>query len=223
MHPWTADEQAHHQIVHGSSLKFFSHRHGTLWLPHVQKGCRYARCTSRVIHLSTEFTETCKRKRMLSAILFIDLMRAFVKILRGRVRSVEHLQNEASESDVMKRHIAQQNLPSSVAEQLLKFLQEHASVLLKCVRNQFRRLLADLHQDVWFRVEQLACVLVTTLSSRLGCRFGPLNFKLSYPVATREVQEAIAPVGITLHLLTPHVAIPCSHDVTVWRFRIRPL
>ena len=65
------------------------------------------------------------------------------------------------------------------------------------------------------RVEQLDGVLVTALGCRQGCRCGPVVSNLAFTVATREVQEAIAPLGMTLHVPNPHVTISWAYDVII--------
>ena len=173
-------------------------------LPMTQCGCMKGRGTSRASHLSKSFLLRCKRRGRPAAALFIDLSKAFDKVVR---ETIFGLQAAQTRSEVEERLMELDLEPRAVVP-LTDYIWESGGKLHELgVPTHLVRLVAGLHEGTWFKLDGSLNVIATRLGSRQGCTFGALVFNLAYGRALSQLQDRLGDLFLTL---------PCDTTKPPW-------
>ena len=180
-------------------------------LPNEQCGGMPGRGTNRVAHTSLLFLEYLRRSRRPGFILFLDLSKAFDRVVRQMV-----FRMGSSVGDAV-RAVRDLHLPPDVSIQVERFVAEVGPITETMdVPAEVLRLVAALHSDTWFVLDSVSGKIVSTkLGSRQGCRFGGLVFNLLYASALAETKQECISEGLYVPIEVPQYSVPWQHSLAM--------
>ena len=143
-------------------------------LPAEQAGCRSGRGASRPAHVSRAHLHRNALKGRSAGVLFLDLVKAFDKVVRETLFGVQCGDAEAT------AHLTELGLPPPVATTLTDYIMSSGGLLAELrVPVRVQRLVAELHNGTWFTLSAGGKIITTQAGVRQGCRYGALLFNLS--------------------------------------------
>eukprot|EP00973_Karenia_brevis_P095746 12428939-Karenia_brevis.AAC.1 len=145
------------------------------------------------------FIDYCDLAKLSYFILFLDLIKAFDRVIRELVLGWPE--------DVPEDHVAylqSLGVSQSAAEYLADFIDKRGPLFTQWgIDPLVAQLISDLHQGTWFRYGNLRTAIATAKGGRQGCKFGSTIFNSGYSVALKDLQEALASDGVILRLRFP--------------------
>ena len=181
-------------------------------LPAQQCGGVRGRGTGHGHLLAASFVRFTRKHGRPSALIFLDLSKAFDRLVREVAFWVAGANgNPAAIASALRAS----GVPQEVVEHLVPYILEHGGLLEELlVPRHICDLVARLHEDTWFQLQAGGRFIVTRRGSRQGCRFGCVIFNAVYGVALAEVLEGARASGICWHagavLEGPPWAFDCS-------------
>ena len=150
-------------------------------LPPQQCGGVACSGANRGHHVVSSFVERTATEKRPAAILFLDLTKAFDKLVR---EMAFHLEAGSTTEADLAAQLEQVGVEGTAASHLANYLMQHGGILQQIeVPEHLISLVANLHKDTWFALSPEGRVIRTTRGSRQGCRFGALIFNIVYSVA----------------------------------------
>jgi len=185
------------------------------FLPEEQCGGSKGKGTNRVSLVSSLFISYSLQIDKVAMILFLDLSKAFDKVVREFVMTMA--EGDQQSFDVIHKL----GLPSEVADHVISYLQAKGTIFEQMqIDPLITKLVADLHNGTWFVLDQESGkVIKTRLGSRQGCRFGGLVFNLLYAEALRDVRRQCRKKGLCTPFRFPKQCPPWrvhSTDGVIW-------
>ena len=161
-----------------------------------QCGCISHRGTEFATHLVRSFIDYCHVNKMCYFILFVDLEKAFDKIVREFVLGLpEGLQQDPIE------YLTSLGLSSDVSATLVQDILTNGPFLQQIgIPSEYVELMTSLHSSSWFTYGKLRSALVTRKGGRQGCKLGDLIFNLVYERALTELREKLRGTGAIMNL-----------------------
>ena len=186
-----------------------------VYLPEEQCGGARGKGTNRVTLVSSQFISYTLKINKVAMILFLDLSKAFDKVVREMVMKIIDDEQRSYQA------IRELGLPPETADHIISYLQQQGTIFEQLnIDPVIAKLVAYLHDGTWFVLEQSSGkVIKTRLGSRQGCRFGGLVFNLLYAVALRDVRQQCSALGLCLNFQFPKRCPPwnvASTDGTLW-------
>ena len=151
--------------------------------------------TAQASHAVRSFLDATKMLKLSSAVLFLDLVKAFDKAIRelvmGPMQGTSFGNEEAAMRDI--------GLPAETVTSILRVLLEEGPVLERLgLDKKAAELIKSLHTGAWMQTSGRDGHIVSTTGGRQGCKLGAVVFNLAYAVALVKVKEAVATTGATL-------------------------
>ena len=150
-------------------------------LPPQQCGGVACSGANRGHHVASSLVDKATIDKRPTAILFLDLTKAFDKLVR---EMAFHLEAGSTTEADLAAQLEQVGVEGTAASHLANYLMQHGGILQQIeVPEHLISLVANLHKDTWFALSPEGRVIRTTRGSRQGCRFGALIFNIVYSVA----------------------------------------
>ena len=161
-------------------------------------------------HVVSAFVERTVMAKLYAAILFLDLTKAFDKLVR---EMAFHLPaNATCKADIVV-NLEQAGVDAVAASHLADYLLQHGGILYQTeVPEHLVELVANLHTHTWFALSPEGRIIVTKRGSRQGCRFGALIFNIVYSVALLGLRQKLGKLSVTLHAECEPSGPPWAHQ-----------
>ena len=173
------------------------------YVPETQCGATKKRGTDFATHLLRTLIDRAELTGSSIAILYVDLTKAFDKVLREIVLGWGDGGKQETYQTLLELGYAEKH-----AQDLVDDI-ERASVLEECeVPKLDVDLLRSLHTGSWFKVGEAEGYLHVKCGGRQGCRFGGVLFNLAYARALKRFVADAANEGIVLRLRFWHGRAP---------------
>ena len=118
------------------------------------------------------------------AILFVDLVKAFDRVIRELVLGWPQ---GCTEDHVA--YLCSLGLPEKHAREIASIIDKGVVLDEICVHPHIKELLASMHTKSWFKVSGGSEYLVVGKGGRQGCMFGGILFNLLYAKALKEFHQ----------------------------------
>lgn len=164
-------------------------------MPVDQYGATAGRGTDIASHVVRSFLDTCAAKATSHFVLFIDLVKAFDRIIR------EIVLGWPGDVDDPSAYLASLGLDAEQREWLAGYVARHGCLLEQWgVDAKVIALLRNLHAKSWFSYGDLATAISVRVGGRQGCKYGATIFNSSYAVALMMMRDALLEAGIVMRL-----------------------
>ena len=171
------------------------------YIPICQYGCAKNRGTAQAAASSILFWDACRLLERSSAILFLDLSKAFDFC----VREVLLGWMPGFTGDKAK-HLMSKGVDECFAQELADEIDRTGGILRECgVDDATRKVVTSLHHGSWFTVGRegdpdTKPALVTARGGRQGCRLGAIVFNWIYAKSLKELRKDMHHEDIVFHL-----------------------
>jgi len=162
-----------------------------------QCGCIPGRGTDFATHLVRSFIDDCRLLSLSYFILFLDLEKAFDRVIRELLLGLPSGLN----ADAVT-YITNLGLSHDVATSIVHDIISKGQFLEQiCVPEHIVKLMTSLHSSSWFSYGTLQSVILTRIGGRQGCMLGDLILNLVYERALRELRDQLRDNGLILQVL----------------------
>ena len=160
-------------------------------MPECQHGATRGRSTDFATHLVREAIAHAEAAKLCIFILFLDLVKAFDRIIRevtlgwpaGAVDAREYLRSLG--------------LSDEQSEWIAGFVSVHGCLFEQWgVDPKVTRLLKNMHMQSWFSYGSVDSAVATRVGGRQGCKFGATLFNSTFSVALILIHDALVDAGI---------------------------
>ena len=168
-------------------------------IPANQYGATKGRGTDFATHIITSVAAIAKMMEWSIFILFIDLTKAFDRIIREIIVGWPMLLESEN-----PQHLIALGVNAKSAEWMASYIDERGGVLQQWgVRENTTLLTRDMHDGAWMKVRGGSRYITSETGGRQGCKLGATMFNAGYAVALDMMHWRLAKDGITLRLAVP--------------------
>ncbi|CAK0869748.1 unnamed protein product [Prorocentrum cordatum] len=167
-------------------------------MPATQFGAVAQKGTDFASHLVQSLIALAEKNGWSIFVLFIDLVKAFDRVVRESVLGYpDEFQSDSERLD----HLRALGLTEAVAQHIFKYLRDQPPLLKAWgVSDHTIALLRGLHCGSWFGVGEASDVVCPKTGGRQGCKVGAILFNSVYSIALKALHAALKDAGITLVL-----------------------
>ena len=157
------------------------------------------------------FVERARVDKKAAAIMFLDLAKAFDRLVRQVAFGVAQAATPAE----VRATLQQAGVAADAAAHIAEFIQDKKSALHELeIPEHLVRLVDTLHTNAWFKLDAEGRLVVTRRGSRQGCRFGALIFNCCYAKSLKELEAELTPLGVRLVQTIVKDGPPWAHQIT---------
>jgi hypothetical protein len=178
------------------------------YVPQEQCGAVRHKDVDFATHLLRTMLDHAEAWGLSIAILFIDLVKAFDRLLRESVLGWSQLEGQRG-----LEYLKELGFSESHALELEREINNGAVLAEINVHPHVVALLASMHTKSWFQVGGSTEYLVVHKGGRQGCRFGGIIFNLSYAKALKIFYAKVNAEGIPARFRYEPGAAPGNDDV----------
>jgi hypothetical protein len=172
-----------------------------LHMPDSQHGAVCGRSTDFATHLVREALAYATIAKLSIFILFIDLVKAFDRIIREITLGWPAGVNDA------RTYLRSLGLSAAQAEWIAAFVSVHGCLFEQWgVDPKVTRLLKNMHVQSWFSYGDLDNAVATRVGGRQGCKFGATLFNSTFSVALIMIRDVLMAANVTARLHCDHAA-----------------
>eukprot|EP00973_Karenia_brevis_P073955 10279593-Karenia_brevis.AAC.1 len=165
-------------------------------IPTCQHGAVKKKGADLATHVLLLALEVARRWQWCVFILYVDLSKAFDRIVRELVMGIP-----ASCNVPLEKYLREIGIPHRAAKWIAEYLQDHGCILEQWgVPLEVIRLICSLHDHCWFRYGSEESMVVTKIGARQGCKSGPIIFNAGYSIILSILQVALSDADICLRL-----------------------
>jgi DNA-directed RNA polymerase subunit RPC12/RpoP len=164
-------------------------------MPTEQFGAVSGRGTDFATHIIRSFIEMCSMNASSYFILFVDLVKAFDRVVRELVMGWPAHVSDPSE------YLRSLGLTLEQAEWIAAYVARHGCLLEQWgVDRKVIALLKNLHASSWFTYGDIDSAIAVRVGGRQGCKFGATIFNSVYSIGLNMLRDALMDAGIVLRL-----------------------
>ncbi|CAK0811430.1 unnamed protein product [Prorocentrum cordatum] len=164
-------------------------------IPEVQHGAVAGRGTDYAAHLVHSFQAYCNAAGRSSFAWFVDLVKAFDRIVREVV-----LGWPCGATDP-EAYLASLGLNPDQSAWIAQWVARHSCLFAQWgVSPKVIRLLKNLHAASWFSYGDVDTAIVARVGGRQGCKYGAMVFNGTFSLAVVLIRDALLDAGILLRL-----------------------
>lgn len=178
------------KVAHGAARRQFTAVLEHQMLP-MQLGGRRNKSVQQSAHMLRMFLGACKRQKLSSGVIFLDIQTAYYKVIRELVAAAP------TPIEILYDLVNTFKLPSIALQQLEEILQNGQSISAQSgMAPHMESLLSELHQDTWFTTPGIETITHTRVGTRPGSCFADVFFNFLFAHVLREVQTLLTDRGI---------------------------
>ena len=164
-------------------------------LPECQHGAVAGKGTDLAAHMIRSLLDLANLARLSIFILFIDLVKAFDRVIREIVFGFPDGVDEPLE------YLLTLGLTEDQAHWYAQFIAVHSPLFLQWgVKPKMVKLLRNLHASSWSSYGDLDTEVIVRVGGRQGCKFGATVFNSPYAVALIALRDSLLDEGVVLRL-----------------------
>ena len=164
-------------------------------MPTEQFGATVGRGTDVATHIVRSFIEMCLLNASSYFILFVDLVKAFDRVVR------ELVMGWPSGVTDPREYLLSLGLTNEQADWIAEYVARHGCLLEQWgVDKKVIALLKNLHASSWFTYGEIDSAIAVRVGGRQGCKFGATIFNSVYSIALNMLRDALMDAGIVLRL-----------------------
>ncbi|CAK0891389.1 unnamed protein product, partial [Prorocentrum cordatum] len=164
-------------------------------MPESQHGAVAGRGTDLAAHLARSFCDYCTTKGLSCFVWFVDLVKAFDRVVREIVLGWPHAATDPEQD------LRDLGLSDHQAQWIATWVARHG-----CLFEQWGaapkviRLLKNMHAASWFSYGDCDAAVATLVGGRQGCKYGAMVFNSTFSLAMVLIRDALLDAGIILRL-----------------------
>ena len=164
-------------------------------MPQSQYGAVNGRGTDFATHLVRSFLDYCSIASLSVFILFVDLVKAYDRIVR------EIVLGWSDDACDPWSYLLQLGLAEEQAAWLIDYLAKYGHLFQQWgVDDKVTAMIRALYSHSWFSYGTLDTAVTVRLGGRQGCNFGATIFNSCYSVALVMLMEVLVNAGVTMRL-----------------------
>ena len=137
-------------------------------------------------HILVSFMETCRKRKKFFFVLFVDLVKAFDRVIRELVFGIP-----PGATDVSK-HLSDLGLSMSQLNFVTNFIARHSSLFeVIGVHPRVIQLVCNLHASSWVTYGSMESAIIVKVGGRQGCVFGSMVFNTPYAVGSHGIERRV--------------------------------
>ena len=143
--------------------------------------------TALASHLLRSFLDYTRLAGLSAFVLFIDLSKAFDRVIRELAMGCLH-----GTAESVAESVASLGYSQAFAMNIDRLVREQGSVLEQMgLDGKVREIIISLHSGSWFKVGSSPDLVVARRGGRQGCKLGAIVFNSIYAVALSHVRTSI--------------------------------
>ena len=163
-------------------------------IPQDQYGAAKERSTDFATHVLLSFIAVCNACAMSYFVLFVDLVKAFDRIVRELVFGWPAYASDPRE------YLRGIGLNPEQVEWIAEYVAKHGSVLEQWgVDKKVIQLLKNLHACSWFTFGDVDTAVEIRVGGRQGCKFGATVFNCAYTIGLNMLRDELLAAGVAMH------------------------
>ena len=164
--------------------------------PECQFGARPGRGTDMATHLLSSMINYAEQASMSIVILFVDLTKAFDRIIRQILHGWGDLP-----ADQRRHHLRGLGVSPRAIDWIAEYIQERGPLLEQWGADPAASVLArTLHEGAWLSIDDLDTAVTSCTGGRQGCKLGAQTFNAVYGVALDMIAWELKRIGVVLEL-----------------------
>ena len=171
-------------------------------VPRAQCGAVPGRGTEEAAHVVRTIIDWAKLRKLCLVVLFIDLVKAFDKVVRQLVMGWGPEPPPDPVAELRKLGVS-----ARAAVWLAEYIEQHGTVFQQwAVDGEASEMARTLHENAWFAVADLPTVVTSRTGGRQGCKLGATIFNSYYSVPLKLLEWRLAKLGVCLVVQVPEGA-----------------
>ena len=164
-------------------------------MPDTQFGATALRGADFATHILVTFMEICRKSKKSFFVLFVDLVKAFDRVIRELVFGIP-----PGVTDVSK-HLSDLGLSMSQLNFVTSFIARHGSLFeVIGVHPRVIQLVCNLHASSWVTYGSLESAIIVKVGGRQGCVFGSMVFNTPYALALMALNDELMNRGVVMRI-----------------------
>ena len=164
-------------------------------MPDTQFGATAHRGADFATHVLVTFMEICRKSKKSFFVLFVDLVKAFDRVIRELVFGIP-----PGVTDVNK-YLSELGLSMSQLDFVTSFIARHGSLFeVIGVHPRVIQLVCNLHASSWVTYGSLESAIIVKVGGRQGCVFGSMVFNTPYALALMALNDELMDRGVVMRI-----------------------
>ena len=171
----------------------------TEFMPPSQHGAVEGLSTDFAHHFLLSCIDYAASMKLCIFVLFVDLTKAYDKVLRELVFGWPSNVNADRASRIA--YLIDCGATEDVAAWIYEYLEEHGTAFEQMrVKTKIISVVRELHTNSWFQYEGCDTHVATTTGGRQGCKLGGIVFNSAYALVLIALRSKLQSLGITLRV-----------------------